>query len=58
MDFVAQRQPQSFRIKTAPSKSSISYQNGKRDADLFKDLYFILLEHLGQHTETKRVLKK
>ncbi len=27
-------------IKTAPSKSSISYQNGKRDADLFKDGVF------------------
>ena len=35
-------------IKTAPSKSSISYQNGKRDADLFKDVYFKLLEQLGQ----------
>ena len=40
-------------IKTAPSKSSISYQNGKRDVDLFKDLYFKLLEQLGQHNQTK-----
>ena len=45
-------------IKTAPSKSSISYQNGKRDADLFKDLYFKLLEQLGQHTKQKRVKLK
>ena len=38
-------------IKTAPSKSSISYQNGKRDADLFKDVYFKLLEQLGPYTK-------
>ncbi len=40
-------------IKTAPSKSSISYQNGKRDADLFKDVYFKLLEQLGTAHERK-----
>ena len=45
-------------IKTAPSKSSISYQNGKRDADLFKDLYFKLLEQLGQHTKERRTKLK
>ena len=45
-------------IKTAPSKSSISYQNGKRDADLFKDVYFKLLEQLGQHTKERRIKLK
>jgi len=45
-------------IKTAPSKSSISYQNKKRDSDLFKDLYFKLFEYLGQHTKEKRVKLK
>ena len=45
-------------IKVAPSKSSISYQNKNRDADLFQDLYFMLLEQLGQHTKQKRVKLK
>jgi hypothetical protein len=45
-------------IKTAPSKSSISYQNSKRDPDLFKDLYLKLLDHLGQQTKQKRVKLK
>ena len=44
-------------IKTAPSKSSISYQNGKRDADLFKDVYFKLLEQLGQSTRERKTDK-
>ena len=38
-------------IKTAPSNLLLACQNGKRDADLFKDLYFKLLEQLGQHTK-------
>ena len=45
-------------IKTAPSKSSISYQNGKRDADLFKDVYFKLLEQLGQNKKERRIKLK
>lgn len=40
-------------VVSAPSKSSISYQN--RDVDLFKDLYFKLLGELGQHTRARRV---
>ena len=41
-------------IKQAPSKSSISYQNARRTSDLFKDYYFKLLIHLGQHLKIKR----
>jgi hypothetical protein len=41
-------------IKQAPSKSSISYQNARRTSDLFKDFYFTLLNHLGQHLKIKR----
>jgi hypothetical protein len=45
-------------ISTAPSKSSISYQNKRRDADLFKDLYYSLLQSLGQQAAYKRVKLK
>lgn len=41
-------------IKKAPSKSSISYQNARRSSALFKDYYFSLLTHLGQHLKIKR----
>lgn len=41
-------------IKKAPSKSSISYQNKRRTSDLFKDYYYSLLTHLGQHLKIKR----
>lgn len=30
-------------ISGAPSKSNISYQNKRRDSDLFKDLYYSLV---------------
>jgi len=42
-------------ISKAPSKSSISYQNKRRDAGLFKDLYYLLLNSLGQQAALKRV---
>jgi Transposase DDE domain/Domain of unknown function (DUF4372) len=42
-------------IQKAPSKSSISYQNQRRDSDLFKDLYYMLLNHLGQQSMFRRV---
>ena len=41
-------------ITRAPSKSSLSYQNKRRDADLFKDLYYSLLKRLGQQASGKR----
>lgn len=42
-------------VSRAPSKSSISYQNKRRDADLFKNLYYALLNSLGQQADLKRV---
>jgi len=42
-------------ISKAPSKSSIRYQNKRRNADLFKDLYYSLLKHLGQQASLRRV---
>ncbi|WP_262511707.1 DUF4372 domain-containing protein [Echinicola strongylocentroti] len=41
-------------IAKAPSKSSISYQNKRRDSDLFRDLYYSLLGSLGQQAAVKR----
>jgi len=35
-------------VGQAPSKSSISYQNKRRDATLFQDIYYSLLNSLGQ----------
>lgn len=45
-------------VNRVPSKSSISYQNKRRDADLFKDLYYSLLHSLGQQASLKRVKLK
>ena len=42
-------------IQKAPSKSTISYQNQRRDWELFRDYYFTLLNSLGQQTHLKRV---
>ena len=42
----------------APSKSSVSYQNKKRDSTLFQDLYFGLAKQLGQQLNKKRVKLK
>ena len=41
-------------IKKAPSKSSIGYQNQKRDCDLFKQTYYSMLGYLGQQMSYKR----
>ena len=35
-------------IKDAPSKSTIGYQNEHRDSGVFKDIYYKVLEYLGQ----------
>ena len=45
-------------VSRAPSKSSLSYQNGRRDATLFQELYYILLDHLGQQAKQRRVKLK
>ena len=42
-------------VNRAPSKSSISYQNERRDADLFKELYYGLLNRLGQQSNQNRI---
>lgn len=42
-------------VQRAPSKSTISYQNKKRDYTLFKDYYFQLLDSLGQQARFKQV---
>jgi len=42
-------------IDVAPSKSTISYQNQRRDWTLFQDYYYFLLDHLGQQAGYKQV---
>ena len=39
---------------TAPSKSTISYQNKHRSWELFRDYYYLLLDSLGQQAGMKR----
>ena len=39
---------------TAPSKSTISYQNKNRSWELFRDYYYVLLQGLGQQAHFKR----
>lgn len=41
-------------IQKAPSKSTISYQNKKRDWQLFRDYYYQLLSQLGQQMNLKQ----
>jgi len=42
-------------IERAPSKSTISYQNKRRDWRLFRDYYYQLLKSLGQQAGFKQV---
>lgn len=42
-------------IDRAPSKSTISYQNKRRDWELFREYYYSLLGSLGQQAHLKRV---
>ena len=42
-------------VSKAPSKSSISYENKNRNWELFRDYYYELLEHLGQHPRFRQV---
>lgn len=39
----------------SPSKSNISYQNQRRDWNLFRHYYYVLLESLGQQAAFKQV---
>ena len=45
-------------IQKAPSKSSLSYQNSKRDAKLFEEFYFALLDYFGQQLKVPRTKLK
>ncbi len=38
----------------APSKSTLSYQNEHRSSELFRDCYYMLLDHLGQQAGFSR----
>jgi hypothetical protein len=40
-------------VQKAPSKSSISYQNKRRNWELFKEYYYYLLQSLGQQNKGK-----
>lgn len=42
-------------VEKAPSKSTLSYQNQRRDWELFRDYYYKLLETLGQQAYQRRV---
>ncbi len=42
-------------VSTAPSKSTIGYQNKNRDWELFRDYYYELLKSLGQQAGFKQV---
>lgn len=42
-------------VATAPSKSSLSYQNKRRDWTLFRDYYYELYSYLGQQAKFKQV---
>lgn len=42
-------------VQKAPSKSTISYQNQRRDWELFREYYYALIKSLGQQAYSKRV---
>lgn len=42
-------------VETAPSKSTLSYQNKRRDWTLFQDYYYRLYSYLGQQAKFKQV---
>ena len=42
-------------VQRAPSKSTISYQNQRRDWELFRNYYYSLMNSLGQQARMKRV---
>lgn len=42
-------------IASAPSKSTVSYQNKHRDWTLFRDYYYKLLHHLGRQASFRQV---
>ena len=41
-------------ISRAPSKSTVAYQNARRDSSVFREIYYMLLRHFGQQAERQR----
>lgn len=41
-------------ISRAPSKSTVSYQNARRDSSDFREIFYMLLRHFGQQAEWRR----
>ena len=41
-------------ISRAPSKSTVSYQNARRDSSVFREIFYMLLRHFGQQAEWRR----
>ena len=44
-------------ISRAPSKSTVAYQNARRDSSVFREIYYMLLRHFGQQAERQRADK-
>ena len=38
-------------ISRAPSKSTVAYQNARRDSSVFRDIYYALLRYFGQQLQ-------
>ena len=43
-------------LKSAPSKSTLSYQNEHRNSKVFEDIYYEVLNHLGQQMNGRRFI--
>ena len=41
-------------ISRAPSKSTVAYQNARRDSSVFREIYYMLFWHFGQQAEWQR----
>ena len=41
-------------ISRAPSKSTVAYQNAKRDSSVFRDIFYMLYRHFGQQAQWQR----
>lgn len=41
-------------ISRAPSKSTVAYQNARRDSNVFRDIFYALFRHFGQQAAWQR----
>ena len=41
-------------ISRAPSKSTVAYQNAKRDSSVFRDIFYMLYQYFGQQAQWQR----